>query len=222
MESIGHEIKMLLLFCFGCPTENVRLFHTIETGILRFDCLMTQRIVLYISMAGLSWACSFQRRDKSTSLQVMHAKDMQWIASSDVGWWCNANSHFCVTSAGISRKCNVIRHAFTKRSAICVLEVCRAALMFLNACFCGLEIQRNWEHGNACGIVMREDDLVVAEQIKMFLLLLALYNIGKFGSNQIGSSGRQVIVRQNPLVNCISCKLCQPLAIPSDCDASIR
>ena len=175
-------------------------------------------------MDGLSSACSYQGRDKSTSLQVMHAKDMQLIASSNVGWWCNATDQFCVfvTSAAISRKCDVLRHAFTKRPAICVLEGCLVALMFLNACPRGVEIQSNWEHGNACGIVMREDDMVVAKQTNLIWMLCALCNMAKFGLNSMGSSGGQVIVRQNPLVNFISCPLGQPLVIPSDFDASIK
>ena len=69
---------------------------------------------------------------------------------------------------------------------------------------------------------MREDDMEVAKQKNLILLLCALCNMAKFGLNSMGSSGGQVIVRQNPLVNFISCKLGQPLAIPSDFDASIK
>ena len=69
---------------------------------------------------------------------------------------------------------------------------------------------------------MREDDMAVAKQKKHILLLCAVCNMAKFGLNSMGSNGGQVIVRQNPLVNFMSCKLGQPLAILLDFDASIK
>ena len=54
MGSIGHEFKMLLQPSRCFPTEDVRFAHLIETGVPRFDCLMTQQIVSYTSMGCLS------------------------------------------------------------------------------------------------------------------------------------------------------------------------
>ena len=63
--------------------------------------------------------------------------------------------------------------------------------------------------------------MVVAKQNEQLVLLRVLCNMAKLGFDEIGSNGKQVIVRQNPLVNCISFKCYKPLATPSDFDVSL-
>ena len=54
MMSIGHETNILMQLAFCHTNENVRLAHLTQMGAPRFDRLMSQRIVLYISMDSLS------------------------------------------------------------------------------------------------------------------------------------------------------------------------